>query len=565
MNNNNDDATGIASAIQLIKIRKTKTSTKAKLKEIDGMSVPSISNNNDDDKEDTLEELQRKLGEVNKEIATTNPIYDQTELGNAKLLVNIMKDKFKWIPELDKWFYWDDTKWVLDEEFKAEQCVHKMLDKLKLAQDPLHTRLVELNQTTEVKDKDSSEAIEANEIRDNLKALKSWYLKSQSHASIQGSRKLCREQPHISDSYSKFDTKGHFFGVKNGIVNLKDGSIVTHNPKYLVTKSSTVEYNPTVDCPNWLEQLDTYMMGDKDKIRFLQVLLGSGMVGAKNKYFTLFHGAEGGNGKSTIVDTVDRVLGDYSMVGNSKLLTNSGHNSTEEYDLANMKGSRFVIFNETKKSDATQLSDDIIKKVTDSGDINARHPYGKPFQYKPVFTPIFCVNHLPTASGDPALWRRLVIMEWNYIIPKRKQNANFIDDVFIPEASGILNWLVEGAQMFLQNGLMIPDCIKQETSNAKDDSDNVLHFLEQEYDVDDSDRVGIKLTDMLDEYNIWCDTHKFKGIPNSRTFKRDLQDRKAMVKVGYGNAQYVYGFNKRNSNVNKIKNQIGNKRVIVYK
>ena len=44
--------------------------------------------------------------------------------------------------------------------------------------------------------------------------------------------------------YSLFDQDPYLLCVKNGVVNLVDGTFSEHNPNYYLTSASPVNYNP---------------------------------------------------------------------------------------------------------------------------------------------------------------------------------------------------------------------------------------------------------------------------------------------------------------------------------
>ena len=60
---------------------------------------------------------------------------------------------------------------------------------------------------------------------------------------------------------------------------------------------------------------------------------------------------------------------------------------------------------------------------------------------------------------DPALWRRLVIVPFNYRFPDAQKDPGWKDRILKEEGPGILNWIIEGARAYLENGLLVPEPI----------------------------------------------------------------------------------------------------------
>ena len=281
------------------------------------------------------------------------------------------------------------------------------------------------------------------------------------------------------------------------------------------------------------------MSGKKEYVKFLQVLLGSSLVGHKSKWFTMFYGEKGGNGKSTIVDTVSAIMGEYAKVGDPKVLL-GGQGNKSEYYLASFKGTRFLIFNESDKEEV-QMSEHLIKMVTDSGEVQARHPAGRPFEYQPVFTPVFCVNHLPTVSMDPAVWRRLLILPFDYQIPLEDQDSQFTERLIKSEGSGILKWLVDGAIVFLREGLNPPDSLKDQTQMLRVEGDTLTQFIEQCCTVTNDPKDKTNLNDLRKLYISWLMEHGYKKTPAAQRFARDMRDCDFEVRKSNGGNNYVFG------------------------
>ena len=464
---------------------------------------------------------------------------EYTELGNGKRFVKIAGEEFKWVPEIKGWFRWNGTLWEEDRKETVMRVIEDVLESIKLEMAAMVDDYETIMKHPDSKLKGSVEFAKGKEAAGNVREASGWYKRSQSGKTIREMVGLARTQKGMTKNITEFDSKGHYVGCKNGIVDLRDGSLITNDKRYLITKSVGVNYDENATSELWEEQLLKYMQGNKEYADFLQVLLGSSMVGHKSKWFTMFYGEKGGNGKSTIVDTVSAVLGDYAKVGDPKVVL-GGSGSKSEYYLAAFKGTRFLIFNESNKEEV-QMSEHLIKMVTDSGEVQARHPAGRPFEYQPVFTPVFCVNHLPTVSMDPAVWRRLLILPFEYQIPVDEQDSGFVDKLIKNEGSGILNWLVDGAIEFLKNGLNPPVSLKAQTQELRKQGDTLTQFIDQNCTVTGNDEDRIKLNDLRKQYIEWLLEHGYKKTPAAQRFARDMRDCGFIVKVSTEKQNWVYG------------------------
>lgn len=83
--------------------------------------------------------------------------------------------------------------------------------------------------------------------------------------------------------------------------------------------------------------------------------------------------------------------------------------------------------------------------------------------------------HLDRA--DNGIWRRMVVVHWPVTLKTEEQREfEEVLSEFRPEYSGILNWLIEGVKIFLNEGLIIPDSVKEKTQEYRDEMDPTSAF-----------------------------------------------------------------------------------------
>ena len=153
----------------------------------------------------------------------------------------------------------------------------------------------------------------------------------------------------------------------------------------------------------------------------------------------------GDNGKSTAVDTVADILGDYSKLTDTDVITEDKYG--KEYYLAELAGSRMVVMSEAEAD--RHMAKALVKRMLDNKSMVGRSPAGKPFSFPLYFTPILNTNHIPYIGTDRAVWRRIWILEWKYTIPESEKNTSYREKVLIPEYEGIFNWLVHFFPLFM--------------------------------------------------------------------------------------------------------------------
>jgi putative DNA primase/helicase len=159
---------------------------------------------------------------------------------------------------------------------------------------------------------------------------------------------------------------------RNGTVNILTGEFYQHRQGDYITKIANVVYNPDADCPLWKQFVREIMHYKTDVIRFLQTACGWAVTGdtREQTMFILF--GSGANGKTTFLNTVMSVLGDYATSAPTEtFMRKTGDQITN--DIARLRGARFVTTTEAEQG--RRLSEPLIKKITGNDQMTARFLY----------------------------------------------------------------------------------------------------------------------------------------------------------------------------------------------
>ena len=101
-------------------------------------------------------------------------------------------------------------------------------------------------------------------------------------------------------------------GTPGGVVDLRSGNLRVGERKDLITKLTAVAPAEAPDCPRWLRFLEEATGADAELIHFLQQLCGYCLTGLTIEQVLAFIHGPGGNGKSVFVNTIQKILGDYT-------------------------------------------------------------------------------------------------------------------------------------------------------------------------------------------------------------------------------------------------------------
>jgi len=354
---------------------------------------------------------------------------------------------------------------------------------------------------------------------DEQKKISEWGIRSQSLKRLKAMWTLAKADLAVSPE--ELDTDPMLLNVENGTVDLRTGSLRPHLPEDLITKLAPVEFDVMAEAPTF-ERFLKQVLVDKELIRFVQRFLGYSLTGStEERALAVLHGV-GKNGKSTLVELFKDLLGDYSTVAHpDTLMKQRFSDSTAQYQLAELKGARFVGVAETKRRVA--LEEAVVKQITGSDTISARTPYGKPFSYRPQFKLWLSTNHKPEIpDGSEAIWDRMRLIPFTQRFEDGKGADPKLPAKLREELPGVLAWAVRGCLEWVEGGLGSAAAVEAATAAYRAETDVIERFFEDVCVFGPGYRVGKK--DLFEAYEAWC-TENGEGTLSQNMFSRVLGER----------------------------------------
>ena len=312
--------------------------------------------------------------------------------------------------------------------------------------------------------------------------------------SIAAAIKLAATAPSIAVTSDQLDADNFLLGVRNGVLDLRTGTLRDEQREDWITRSARVEYDPTATCPTWVAFLDGIMAGNRDLVDILQTLAGYCLTGdtREQKFFFLY--GIGANGKSTYLNTLRELLGGYAVQARPETLMlakNGAQAHGHTADLMPLIGARLAAANETEEGQ--RLAESLIKQITGGEPIMVRSPYGKEsVLVMPQFKVIMAGNHKPIIRGtDHGIWRRLVCIPFTVTIPDEKQDKGLMDKLR-EEFPGILNWELEGCLRWQREGLDLPATLQDERKAYMTEMDVLQRWIDESCDVGPQYEQGVR-------------------------------------------------------------------------
>lgn len=330
-----------------------------------------------------------------------------------------------------------------------------------------------------------------------------------------------------------------YFVVANGVINLLTRQLVPIRYKAVPEKgSSPIVYDPTAIAPVFVKTVHEVFEGDGQMIRYFYQVIGYIMLGQpKDQIFLAIYGPSAGNGKNTVMDAVEHVMGGYAMkLPASAILEKSHNNDSATPSTARMEGKRMVVVSEP--SAKHQIDSGAVKAMVGDLTMPVRDNYESAKDIDNEFVLILMANKLPKVSAeDHGLWRRAKI------IPFTRTFRGAEVDLDLPkklkaEASGILNLMLAGAQDYLVNGLVEPDKVTEATRNERESVDPVAAFVKDTMRTGVDDETPMKMIFVM--YEAWRHQNHTYTRLSKQALGKGLED-KGYKRSTRGNCAYFHG------------------------
>ena len=403
--------------------------------------------------------------------------YNPTDLGNAERLIASHGQDLHYVYPWSRWLVWTGSRWESDESGEAERRLKDTLRQL---------------------------FVDASEINsdDERKALVRHVLASEKAGSIRGALELARSEPGVPIKPDQLDANPMILNVLNGKIDLTTGAwnvrqLRPHDRGDLISKLAPVTFDLAATAPRWLAFLET-ILPDPEVRAFVQRFAGYCLTGSTVEQVLAIFWGRGANGKSTFIEALRFVLGDYGQQAPAETFTERRGDSIPN-DVARIRGARLVAA--TELAENRRLNEALVKRMTGGDTMVARFMRAEFFEFEMLAKVIIATNHKPEIRGtDEAIWRRIRLVPFTVTIPEAERDHQ-LAETLRAEAAGILNWCVTGCLAWQEHGLGAPEAVMTATSDYRADQDVLGQFLDDCCTIDGN--AVTKAGELLNAYGYW--------------------------------------------------------------
>lgn len=437
-------------------------------------------------------------------------MYRFDDTGNAERLFDAFGDMLRFCYTDKKWLYYYEGKWYTDNIGYIRQ----LADSATMLQE--------------------QERILYAHDEEMLKAFDRHLKKSRSFA---GKTNMIREAEHYAPILPQnLDRNKAVIGAKNGIIDLKTGELLPHDREAYLTKQCPVIYNPDAPEPKlWLQFLSDIFGGDPYMLDYIQKCVGYSLTGSTSEQCAFFLFGTGRNGKSTFLEIVRGILGDYATnIQPQTIMVNPKSGNAPSSDIARLKGARLVT--SVEPNEGMRLDEGLLKQLTGDDVVTARKMFSEEFEFKPEFKLWMATNHKPLIRGtDTGIWRRIHLIPFEVQIPLDRVDKK-LKYKLVKESEGILKWAVQGCIRWQNEGLSMPQKVLEAVREYQHEMDVISTFM-------DACCIGegeVKASRLYAVYAKWAEEHN-EYVMSSTKFGTELTKRDGIGKKKTRDGWYYTG------------------------
>lgn len=424
-----------------------------------------------------------------------------TDLGNAERFARRWKGAVRYCHGRKKWLIWSKSRWAWDENGRIERMA-KMVVRDLYAEAAKH--------------KDTDERYQLSTHARN----------SEKASAIANMLRLAQSEDGIPVALEELDANPLLLNCENGTVDLSTGKLKPHDQADLITKLCPCSYDRLSRSSVWEKFLADSTAGDQSLMDYIQRAAGYAIHGEATERALFFTYGPPGSAKSTLIDALGAMLGDYHMATSPDTWLVQAQTGGNRGDLVRLAGSRLVTAVEFKEG--SKFDEALIKSVTGGDAVTAAAKYEAEVTIQPTFTLWFAANDSPAIrSGDEGMWARMRRIPFNHVIPKEQQDKSIKRQLKNDPTcrAAVLAWAVAGFTKWQAEGLGSAPAIEQSTKEYQEEMDPIRDFIEGElvfHPDADSTPKEIRLA-----YDQWAKEEGVKKTLGRKAFQKAIEDRGA--------------------------------------
>jgi len=327
----------------------------------------------------------------------------------------------------------------------------------------------------------------------------------------------------IDDKFEELlDSRSHLIGFENGVYDLKlhifrDG--MPDDYILLSTKNNYIKYNSELFEIGEINDFFAKIFTNKNLRNYVMDILSCIIDGSiSQERFYIFTG-QGSNGKSKLLDLIQKAIGEYYCILPIALLTQKrAASNAAQSELERTKGRRFAVMQEPSENERLNIG--LMKELSGQDRILVRTLFKEPYEFKPQFKMILTCNELPEVpSDDGGTWRRIKVCNFSSRFcenPVANKNEFHMDleltDKFDKWKEVFISMMIERHKHINPSSIIEPSEVRIATESYKQNNDIIGQFINEKIIIDEEIREPrVTITKLYNDFRIWCSSNVIKG------------------------------------------------------
>ena len=316
----------------------------------------------------------------------------------------------------------------------------------------------------------------------------------------------------------KMDTNPYLLCFNNGVIDFKEKCFRKGQPEDIISLCTNIDYVPLNPSKHKkiMDEIHDFMnklFPDKALCKYMWEHLSSTLIGTSaNQTFNMYIGV-GSNGKSVLMNLMEKVLGQYKGDVPTTLVTEKrGKVGGLAPEIVQLKGIRYAVMQEPSKGDV--INEGMMKQLTSGKDpIQGRAPYmPKTISFIPQFKlAVACNALMGVKANDHGTWRRIRVVPFKSLFTETPVDDDpdkphqFMLDKNIEEKFDA--WKEVFAAMLVEiafkTGGVVNDCdiVMSKSNEYRQSQDYISEFIRDRITRDANGR--IKQMELNNEFSIW--------------------------------------------------------------
>jgi len=341
----------------------------------------------------------------------------------------------------------------------------------------------------------------------------------------------------IDDTFEELlDSRSHLIGFDNGVYDLKMHMFRDGMPDDYIFHSTKIGYIPyNVQSIEAIEINDFFckIFTNKNLRTYILDVLACVIDGSiAQERFYIFTG-QGSNGKSRLLDLIQKSVGDYYCILPIALLTQKrAASNAAQSELERTKGRRFAVMQEPSEADRINIG--LMKELSGNDRILVRTLYKEPYEFKPQFKMILTCNELPEVpSDDGGTWRRLKVCNFSSKFtenPNPDKPTEFpmdleLSDKFDRWKEVFISMLIERHKTIQPNSIHEPMEVRVATESYKQNNDVIGQFISEKIEINPELECRVAIGKLYNDFRLWTSGNVPKGkkCPDRNQLKAYLE------------------------------------------